>query len=406
MFWKKKKTQQLKFFVSIGSGLNQIPLITEAKNLGFQVIGVDNSAQAPGFYYCDLKIQESIENYDGIYQILREMLVDGEIVGIMTKSYGQAIVTASYLTEKFNIPFLPFSMSTSFIDKKLMKTTFTRHNILTPYIIPNSVKTKLGRLSPGQFPIIVKPNVGHAKFNVRLINSHDELRKYSSEEHGRHENYIMEKYIKGDEIIVAGIVHDRRFHLVEVTDKKTAYPPYFIDIMHISPSRYCHLSKNIERIGQAVADAFSLVRTPLIMEFAVNEDEELFLIEAVPEFGGEFIPDILVPAASRYNLIGETIKSMTGLGFKPPSYPHGNGNAVVIRYITGKNGTLASCNPDGPNSVEGTIFSRIFKEIGSSINDPVTNLDRIGVVVVAADSVDTAVSLSERAVENFNIRIK
>ena len=60
MLFKKKKIQPLYYFVSIGSGLNQIPLITEAKKLGFHVIGVDASASAAGFYLCDLKIQESI----------------------------------------------------------------------------------------------------------------------------------------------------------------------------------------------------------------------------------------------------------------------------------------------------------------------------------------------------------
>ncbi|HOQ12676.1 MAG TPA: hypothetical protein PK104_09970 [Spirochaetota bacterium] len=60
----KKKSSD--FFVSIGSGINQIPLIKEAKKAGFQVIGVDINPTAPGFYHCDLKIQESIEDYHNI----------------------------------------------------------------------------------------------------------------------------------------------------------------------------------------------------------------------------------------------------------------------------------------------------------------------------------------------------
>jgi hypothetical protein len=171
MLLKKKKTQQLNFFVSIGSGLNQIPLILEAKKLKFHVIGVDNNTAAPGFYSCDLKIQESIENRDALYKKLRELLVDGDIVGIMTKSYGPAIVTTSYLTEKFNIPFLPYSVSRHFINKKKMKSVFIEHGINTPPLHPFPVKTKLERIPKEQYPIIVKPNSGHAKFNVRLVNN-------------------------------------------------------------------------------------------------------------------------------------------------------------------------------------------------------------------------------------------
>lgn len=401
MLFHKRKRQQLKYFVSIGSGLNQIPLIAEAKKLGFHVIGVDANVSAPGFYQCDLKIQESVENYDIIYKKLVELLVDGDIHGVMTKSYGPAIVTTSYLTDKFKIPFIPFSISGSFIDKKKMKSHFIEHNILTPYIIHQNPRSR----TTGGFPVIVKPNVGHAKTNVRLAADSAELKKICAAHYRSEDDYILEKYIEGDEIIVAGVIHDGRYHLIEITDKKTSYPPYFIDMVHISPSQFQHLSKKIEAIGQQVADAFRIARSPLIMELVINGDDEPFLIEAVPEFGGEFIPDVLVPASVSYNFLGEAIRSMTNSGFRPPQ-PQKKRNAVVVRYINGQKGVLASCNPEGPRDVEGTIFSRIFKEIGSPINDPVTNHDRIGVVVVSAATREEALALSETAASNFNIRIK
>ena len=83
MFWKKTKVKNRNFFVSIGAGLNQIPLIIEARKMGFQVIGVDKDSAAPGFYHCDLKIQESIDDYENIYIKLREMMFDGNISSIM-----------------------------------------------------------------------------------------------------------------------------------------------------------------------------------------------------------------------------------------------------------------------------------------------------------------------------------
>ena len=405
MLLKKKKTQQLNFFVSIGAGLNQIPLIIEAKKLKFHVIGVDNNTAAPGFYSCDLKIQESIENHDTLYKKLRELLIDGDIIGIMTKSYGAAIITTSYLTEKFNIPYLPFPVSQLFINKKKMKSIFMEHGIKTPHLYPLTLKTKLGRIPAGQYPIIIKPNSGHAKFNVRLVNNLSELQNFLSLQSDP-ENYILEKFIKGDEIITAGIIHNKKYHLVEITDKKTKFPPYFTDWMHISPSKYAHLASNFEVIGQKIANTFSISNSPLIMEFVITKDEEPFLIEAVPEFGGEFIPDILIPASTGYNILNEAIKSMTNKNFKPPVAARKNNNAVVVRYITGQKGVLASCNPDGPRKVKGTIFSRIFKEIGSSISDPVTNLDRLGVVIVTAQTADEALALAEKAANSFNIRIK
>ncbi len=405
MLLKKKKSQQLNFFVSIGSGLNQIPLITEAKKLKFHVIGVDHNSAAPGFYSCDLKIQESIENRDVLYKKLRELLIDGDIIGIMTKSYGQAIVTTSYLTDKFNIPFLPHAMSRHFINKKKMKSVFAENGIDTPPLIPYSAKTKLDKILEAQYPIIIKPNSGHAKFNVRLVKKLKELSDFLSSQENP-EDFILEKFIPGEEIIVAGIIHNKKYHLVEITDKETTYPPYFIDIMHTAPSRHQHLASKIERIGQKVAAAFSIINSPLIMEFIITEAGEPYLIEAVPEFGGEFLPDILIPASTGYNFISEAIKSLTSKNFRAPSKTGKHKNAVAVRYLVGAKGVLASCNPDGPRLETGTIFSRILKDIGSHVNDPVTNLDRIGVVIATAPTVEQAVTISKKAADNFNIRIK
>ncbi|PKL15671.1 MAG: hypothetical protein CVV49_20205 [Spirochaetae bacterium HGW-Spirochaetae-5] len=134
MFWKRKKPSKV-YFVSIGAGVNQIPLIKEAKRGGFQVIAVDMNPSAPGFYHCDLKIQESIEDYESIYIKLREMLVDGKISAIMTKSYGSAIITTAYLCEKFGLPFLPFEESKKFLNKKITKKIYIDNGIPSASVI-------------------------------------------------------------------------------------------------------------------------------------------------------------------------------------------------------------------------------------------------------------------------------
>ena len=143
----------------------------------------------------------------------------------------------------------------------------------------------------------------------------------------------------------------------------------------------------------------------MIMEVIVDRDEKLYLIEAVPEFGGEFIPDVLVPHRTGYNFIAQSIRALTDTGFKPPIRKKEK-NACVVKYITGTDGTLLSCNPKGPSHIKGTVFSRIFKIIGSEVKNPATNLDRLGVVVTKGKTVEEAVEIAERSVESFNIRIK
>ncbi len=398
MFWKKKKIKTRDFFVSIGAGLNQIPLIIEARKLGFQVIGVDKNSAAPGFYHCDLKIQESIDDYEEIYIKLRELLFDGNIAGIMTKSYGSAIITSAYLCEKFGVPSLPFEESKKFLNKKTMRKIFREKGIT----VPETARLK-GKNIAGEFPIVAKPQVGHAKSDVKLIHSIDEFNDFTA----KHESsgFIFEKFVAGDEIICAGIIEDKKYYHILMSDKKTTPHPFFVDLMHSAPSRYMHLTDKTIETGQIIADAFNIQTSPLIMEFIVDNDENLHLLEAVPEFGGEFIPDIMIPAATGYNHLAGAIMSVTGNRVKKParnSVPQ----PLVVKYITGEKGTLASCSTDSVKNMPEIIFTRIFKNIGAQIKVPEMNHDRIGVIIAGGKTLDQAIASAVEAETKMNIRIK
>jgi len=401
-FFKRKgfSKKSFNFFVSIGAGINQLPLIREAKKLGFHVIGVDINYKAPGLNECDLKIIESINNYKQIYQKLRELPVDGDIYGIMTRSFGAAIQTTAFLTDKFNLPFMPFTRTEDFINKKKMKLVFKKNNIQSP----SPCKINLKNTSRKNFPIIVKPQTGHGKINVRLIKNEIELNDHIAESDPA-TSLIVEKFISGDEIIVIGIVHEKKFYIADITDKITTPHPYFVDLMHISPSKYFYLFEEITEKGQQVADAFEITNSPLIMEFIIDQNNEIHLIEAVPEFGGEYLSDILVPARTGYNFIREAIKAATGSEFKTPS-PEKITKSVVVKYIKGKEGTLISCDPSGPQKNRKTVYSKIFKETGTKVNLPKSNPDRIGVVIVQNKNPQKAINAAEAAAKSFNIIIE
>ncbi|HRU65278.1 MAG TPA: hypothetical protein P5566_05615 [Spirochaetota bacterium] len=397
----KKKSSD--FFVSIGSGINQIPLIKEAKKAGFQVIGVDINPTAPGFYHCDLKIQESIEDYHNIYVKLRELLIDGKISSIMTKSYGHAIVTTSFLCEKFGIPFLPFEDSKVFLNKKAMRNAYLNLGIKIPDNIPITSKTKVDALKDSIFPIVSKPATGHAKNNVQLLNNKLELKNFIENKNA--EDYVFERFVAGDEIICCGQIHSARFYPILLSDKIKTPAPFFVDIMHITPSKYKYLLDEITSIGNKIAREFKIQSAPMIMEFIVTEKDELYMMEAVPEFGGEFIPDIMVPHSTGYNHLLGAIQSSAFYEFKANMQKLEN-SPVVIKYITSENGILSSCSIEAIRKNESVIFYRIFTDIGARVYSPSNNHHRIGVIVTKGKSIEEAIAAAQNAEQQMNIKIK
>jgi len=401
MFFRKRKPGISKLFISVGAGFNQIPLILELKKCGYHVIGIDQNCTAAGFFTCDIKIQESIYNYEDIYKKIQEFLLDGEIKGVLTRSYGAAVKSVAFINEKISIPYINFRTIDNLIDKRKMKHVLTQNKIRTPAMIlikgPHQIKF---------FPCVVNPIRGHAKNGVRYIETFVDAKDYFDEYAGDDKEFLAEKYIVGDEIIAAGIVCKGTFTLVEMTDKIVSDLPHFVDIQHSTPSKYMQRWDEIECLGQKIAKSFSITTSPLFYEIRIDGEGNIFVIEVIPDFGGEFLADYLIPARSGFNFIRNSILAVDGRAVSvPPKRKYKK--AVVVQYITAqKKGVLVSFSALQEKHGKNIIYSAIFKDIGSNVHPPETNHDRIGVVIARGNTIEEAQGAAADAVSKYNIRIK
>lgn len=398
MFWFRKKKKNNDAFVSLGAGFYQLPLIREAKKLGFKVICIDMDSNAAGMSLADLKIQESIENYHEIENKISELFLEGRIRGVLSRSFGNAVKTAALLSQKIGVKLFPVERSDEIFDKRKMKLAFKEIGLPSP----STVVFKRNKI-PFPYPFVLKPVSGHAKSDCRLITDEAALKTYLKTV-GDDVELIAENFIEGDEIVAVGLVHKGKFFLVEITDKEKTDPPYFVDIKHIAPSKYTHRWKEIESIGQKITDYYSIRKSPLVMEFIFTPKEEIFIIEAVPEFGGEFLCDYLIPARSGYNVFRNMIASCSRKGFIPPDFKK-NKTAVCVNYIVSKSGIIESFNAPSDKN-ENLVAFHMFKTVGSEVKTPKTNHDRIGVVISKAKTREEAVESASSIIKQINMTLR
>ncbi len=397
-FFKKLPSKQKKYFVSVGAGENQLPLIQAAKKRGFSIIGVDISTSAPGLVLCDYRIQESIYDYESVYSLISEALLNGEICGIMTRSFGQAVVTTAFLCGKFGLPFLPFEKALIFQDKQKIIKLFQDAGIrMAETFTLRSISSK-----NTVFPVVIKPAEGHGKENVYKINSRSELKKIQ-QTLPKNRKFFYEKYITGKEIIAVGYIHRGHFYLVDVTDKEFQDENSFSDKMHVSPSVFSDLAPEISGTGQIIADTCSIESSPLIMEFRVDENRDLWLIEAVPEFGGEFLADKAIPSVLGYSLIDEAVSSHTGGRFRIPVRK--KRKAYAVRYLSAEEGILESFNSQAVLKNKKIIFFKMFRQPGEKNIKASVNMDRTGVLIAKASSPEKAAALAEKGEKEADIRV-
>lgn len=361
------------YFLSIGAGPNQVPLISAAIGLGYSVIAVDRNNHAPGLKMSSLRIMESVTEYRKILKTVSEIPLQGEILGVGTRSYGKATYTASYIADKLKLRYASLESVGICSDKNLLKETAKKIGILTPENYDISTLKN-------QFPFVYKPSQGSGKEGIRTFHDPKEWEFFlkSKKKNSRSraskkkanagkEEWIAEEYIPGFEITVCGLIQNGKFFPASISYKDvTKFAPY-LEIAHTLPFLRCELIGEIILNCRALAAATKMNDCPFVAEFRINPQGEIYLIEAVPEVGGEFLADTLIPNYFGSSYFENLVKLLTGEKIEPFL----NYSKIPKKYA----GIFFSAPPEGKSKLvehsefvikgkEKIIFDRKLKQHG------------------------------------------
>ena len=336
------------YYLSLGTGVHQLPLIEAARKLGLKVIGVDQNSDSPGMLLCDLKIQESIFNYRKIHYKINSLLFDGEIIGGYAASFGKALLSWSYLAEKFRLSGIPRPMMERLLDKyevrKMLDDVMQR---CPDFHQPAYTAGRFGinkKYLDGfklNVPFIVKPRSGWGKNNVMEVVDQKNLRslfysKNIAEKKINPASLIIEEKISGDEITVTGFVQNFRFVLICISDKITSVDAPFIELEHRYPSKHHTLSSLINSIHQEIIQTLQISDTPIVSEWKIVNNQ-LYLIEISTQIPGEFLASFLIPGALSYDYYENLVKLTLGRNIDRPPI-ESKTKPGIIKYFSGKLG--------------------------------------------------------------------
>lgn len=371
------KAREDAWYLSLGAGENQLPLILAAKAAGLKVVGVDRNILAVGLKHCDLKIEESILNYRKILYKLSGMLDPGQIVGAYSASYGEALASLAFLCERLSIVGLSRTLMEIMLDKLQVRRRLVElehANFAQPLfmeILPSMHREEIEQLG---FPLIAKTRRGASKRHVYLLQNWAEVKNFLSRKNLeslgiRGADLLMEQFIEGDEIIVCGFAQNFHYHLLSVHDRIAANEPPYIDLEHRFPSRYAHLAAQIAEIHSLICLRLQLSDTPLVSEWKVVADR-LYLVEISAQVPGEHVADFLIPRGMGYDYFGNLLKLTLGEKIDPA--PEKIRQPITIRYWAENPGF-----GEWQELTRKAAFARILNN-----NPPkkiTSNLDRFGV---------------------------
>lgn len=381
-------------FVSLGAGSYQMPLIEAAQEAGYHVIAVDRNPMAPGFASADECIQESITRP----ALVRRKLLAGAnpIKALASRSFGRALISGAALSDALGIEGPDLRAARFFQDKRRYKAALSRAGVLVPRMHDwSSNQSRVRLLEAGS--VVVRPPRGSGKLHVQVLHTARQKEALL----GSSCDLLVEELVRGTEITVLGACHGGRCETLMITSKRVSKTePLFAEILHQYPARIPrHVEQQVDQAMQAVADAAGLRTSALVAEF-IFDGEKIWLVEAAPETGGEFLADWMFPALTGQSYFRWFVEFLTSRSM--PAVPERRG-AAVIRYILPEDGFFAGLSwPEADTD----IFARRVLAVPGRVTRANGNLDRLAAFCLTSkeESAETLVQLADKIADKVDIR--
>ena len=330
--------------ICIAAGKSQMPVITEAKRMGYIVIAVDINPDAPGFAYSDLKIVQSTYDPKAIIHDLDILYSNAEekysIIAVVNRSSGPPVVTTAEICKHLNIPNMYAQAAKTIVNKGLLRKACKKHKIPIPEFETYSIDQE--HIEPQlNLPFVVKPSLSLVgKSGVGVVREKKTLSRAIEYSKDKTENQeiIIEKYLNGRDIGLTGFIIEGKVSPIclieeinhELIDGKII-PKGMKTLSFVENKSWYDQSLEI---SQQLVNIFEIERSAWNISFRSDSDNNLNLIEVHLDLGGDLLIEQVFPRALPFNFLHLAIDLASG----KKRYPnHFDIKPTAILYEEGTN---------------------------------------------------------------------
>ena len=316
-----------KYFIVLGSGPHQQPVIHAAKQNNYQIILLEHISKKRQehltkhwVFYKHLDYEQMLHTL--LCYLQTQNIPTKNIKGIATRSYGSIYQIVVSMCLYFRLPIIALPKDLQlFQNKAKLKEKCKQVSSLS---IPKQWElTDLLEIESSYFPLIVRPKNGFAKQDIFILSENQILKykslsnKYRKEEiilkicpnikdQLQIDTFFLEEYIQhSTELTVMGLVQERKYIHLCTIEKETngMQEPKFVELQHIYPPIIQKdILEQIKDIMQNIVSITHLQNTPIVAEFLYcSQKKKIYLVECMPETGGENLAEIILPHILKQN---------------------------------------------------------------------------------------------------------
>ncbi|MFD8974816.1 ATP-grasp domain-containing protein [Streptomyces sp. NPDC059593] len=247
-------------------------------------------------------------------------------------------------------------------------------------------------LGTGPGPWVVKPRDGSDSEGVRKVTEADGFRAAIAELPEPHLPFLVEEFVEGEEFSAEGVFIGGRPAVLAVTAKEKLAPPHFVEIGHVLPAPLPDEAREeIEEQVRAALTALGL-RFGLFHVELWRTGDGIVLGEVHSRIGGGWIHRMLTHTRPGLELYGTVYDDMLG---RPVELPEGPVRAAASRYFAPPPGRLVSVEGwEELRDHPAVLHTDLLVSPGDLVHPYRSGEDRVGVVVVGADTPEAARALA------------
>ena len=394
----------MKKILILGAGIYQVPLIKAARRLGIYSIVVSIPGNYPGFALADKVYYENTTDYDKILEIAKEENIDG----IVTAGTDVAVITIGKVCDALGLTGLSEQAAVIATDKLQMKEVYEAGGVRTAryrkvYFDNDDYAKQLCELT---LPLMFKSVDSSGSRGIVKVERPEQFdaARETVRANTRSDYFIVEEFIDGEEFGAQAFVRNGRIEFILPHGDYVFKGDTGVPVGHFAPY---DLSEDV--LEDARLQLIGAIKAMKLDNCAINAD---FIMKDgktyVLEIGGRSGATCLAELTAIYydfdyyekilqTALGEEVSFAPGLAAKDGGVP----NASKL-LISDKDGVIVS-QTNGNDPDPDICEVQFDYKPGDQVHAFRVGPHRIGHVITKGKSLDEAVALLEKALDNIKI---
>ncbi len=397
---------QNKTIIIIGGGILQVPIIQTAKSMGLFTIVFDMDIKAPGMEIADHPVVMSTKDVEGCVREAVRLSYLRKIDGVITAGT-DASKSVAAIANALNLPGIRYSAAEAATNKVLMRTTLAKHNVPVPkFKSVWNLQDTYKAIDELGLPVVMKPAENMGARGVIKVSKREEIQPayHHSKRYSPTGELIIEEFLEGHELSIDALVWNHQYYITGIADRIITGEPYFLEIGHNMPSS--QPKEILQEASKVMIDAMKAIGITL---GAAKGDikvtnKGIYVGEIAARLSGGFMSSHTYPIASNVNLYKRAIQ--IALGVEPDPIIEDFQYYCIERGILSTQGKLINIEGvEEAKKVPGICDIIITKQIGSILNKPTSNIDKIGHIIAKGKTLEEAIQSAEKARSLIQIQI-